>query len=161
MQGSQGKERKGIVAASFRELVEKGEIFVFKEDLPKKIVSCGGVCVLPWTPTTYGAWNRWEYHRDKDHTVDISARSKFPTEEENGESLTLVLAEDRTEVDDEEYFQTLGGLVGVDGDDDDADDDNDDDGSKNFSLPDDNTLFLLAPRREGKLRSNIMVDTFF
>ena len=75
--------------------------------------------------------------------------------------MTLVLAEDRTEVDDEEYFQTLGGLVGVDGDDDDADDDNDDDGSKNFSLPDDNTLFLLAPRREGKLRSNIMVDTFF
>ena len=37
MQGSQGKERKGIVAASFRELVEKGEILVFKEDLPKNV----------------------------------------------------------------------------------------------------------------------------
>ena len=38
----------------------------------------------------------------------FSARGKFPTEEQNGEPLTLLLADDRTEVDDEEYFQTLG-----------------------------------------------------
>ena len=38
----------------------------------------------------------------------FSARGKFPSEEHHGEALTLLLAEDRTEVDDEEYFQTLG-----------------------------------------------------
>merc|ERR550532_3380085 len=80
VQGSQGKERKGIVAGSFKELVEK-------------------------------------------------ARGKFPSEEQHGETLTLLLAEDRTEVDDEEYFQTL----------------------------DDNTLFVLVPRREGRLRGRCAV----
>ena len=49
-------------------------------------------------------------------TKILSARGKFPSEEQPGETLTLLLAEDRTEVDDEEYFQTLGDHGG-DGDD--------------------------------------------
>ena len=40
--------------------------------------------------------------------LKFSARGKFPGEEQNGEPLTLLLADDCTEVDDEEYFQTLG-----------------------------------------------------
>ena len=79
------------------------------------------------------------------------ACGKFGTEEQNGEHLTLLLAEDRTEVDDEEYFQTLG-----------KGDDDDDDmkicGKKApifmcvKLFPDDNTLFVLVPRREGRSR---------
>ena len=53
--GGKIKDRKGIVAATFRELVEK-------------------------------------------------ARQKFP---DAGEDVTLVLFEDKTEIDDEEYFQSL------------------------------------------------------
>ena len=73
----------------------------------------------------------------------------------------MLLAEDRTEVDDEEYFQTLG-----EGD---GDDDDDNDADENFRRkdvekignihvtgvnlsPDDNTLFVLVPRSEGKFR---------
>ena len=52
---------------------------------------------------------------DDDPNKICLARGKFPSEEQHGETLTLLLAEDRTEVDDEEYFQTLGD--GDDGDD--------------------------------------------
>ena len=79
----------------------------------------------------------------------------------------MLLAEDRTEVDDEEYFQTLGEGDGDDNDD--GDDDNDNDADENFRRkdvekignihvtgvnlsPDDNTLFVLVPRSEGKFR---------
>ena len=40
--------------------------------------------------------------------LKFPARGKFQGEEQNGEPLTLLLADDCTEVDDEEYFQTLG-----------------------------------------------------
>ena len=36
----------------------------------------------------------------------LSAKKKF-ADEETGDDLTLVLNDDKTEVDDEEYFQTL------------------------------------------------------
>ena len=91
------------------------------------------------------------YYEDDDDKVSkgfFPARGKFATEEQNGEHLTLLLAEDRTEVDDEEYFQTLG------------------EGDDNMKIcgkkapifmcvklfADDNTLFVLVPRREGRSR---------
>ena len=38
--------------------------------------------------------------------LSLSAKRKF-ADEETGDNLTLVLNDDKTEVDDEEYFQTL------------------------------------------------------
>ena len=70
--GVRSKDRKGIVATSFKELVEKGN---------KRF--CNYI-----------------------HYLILTAKLKF-ADEESVDDLTLVLNDDMTEVDDEEYFQTL------------------------------------------------------